>query len=162
MHGFRARATSSVASKLEALIDIEQITDQRIVPFLLEVLADQREPAEVRIYVLKRLRNGGLRAEYRAPVAEAILLVVSDRSSADLRLQAVLALAEFTTIAGVVSTLGELALNRNESIDVRYSAFTSLQRAGATPESIDVLRQLSEDDTLGRSARGLLVSWQLK
>ncbi|HYW88104.1 MAG TPA: HEAT repeat domain-containing protein [Chloroflexota bacterium] len=149
-------------SKLEALMDIEQITDARIVPFLLEVLADQREPAEVRIHVLKRVRNGGLRAESRAPVAEAILRVLSDRSSADLRLQAVLALAEFTDIDGVLATLGGLALNRNESIDVRYSAFTSLQRAGATPDSVAVLRQLSEDDTLGRSARGVLVSWQLK
>src|SRR5215472_3466779 len=127
MRGFRARATSSVASKLEALIDIEQITDLRIVPFLLEVLADQREPAEVRSYVLNRLRNGGLRAEYRAPVAHAILQVLSDSSSADLRLRAVLALAEFTPVAGVLAKLGELALNRNESIDVRYSAFTSLQ-----------------------------------
>jgi HEAT repeat protein len=162
IRGFRSRATWSAASKLEVLMDIEQITDPRIVPFLLEVLADQHEPVEVRIHVLKRLRNGGLGPEYRAPVAEVILRVLSDASGADLRLQAVLALAEFTDIDGVPAALGGLALNRDESIDVRYSAFTSLQRAGAIPECVAILRQLSEDDTLGRSARGVLVSWQLK
>src|SRR5258707_9669874 len=132
IEAFRVRSTWSVLSKLDALLDLEQLDDPRIVPFLLYVLADQREPTEVRIHVLKRLRNGGLQAEERQSVAEAVLMVLSDRSSPDLRLQAVLALAEFTNIDGVPATLGSLALDAGETIDVRYSAFTSLQRAGPT------------------------------
>ena len=130
IEAFRARSTRSVLSKLDALLDLEQLDDPRIVPFLLHVLADQREPTEVRIHVLKRLRNGRLQPGDRQSVAEAVLMVLSDRSSPDLRLQAVLALAEFTNIDGVPATLGGLALDPGETIDVRYSAFTSLQRAG--------------------------------
>ena len=162
IEAFRARSTRSVLSKLDALLDLEQLDDPRIVPFLLHVLADQREPTEVRIHVLKRLRNGSLSSENRSLVAEAILQVVSDRSTPDLRLQAVLALAEFTDIDGVPATLGSLALDPGETIDVRYSAFTSLQRAGPTATCVAVLRQLSADGILGRSARSLLSLWRLE
>ena len=162
IEAFRARSTRSVLSKLDALLDLEQLDDPRIVPFLLRVLADQREPTEVRIHVLKRLRNGSLSSENRSLVAEAILQVVSDRSTPDLRLQAVLALAEFTDIDGVPATLGSLALDPGETIDVRYSAFTSLQRAGPTAECVAVLRQLLADGMLGRSARSLLSLWRLE
>ena len=162
IEAFKTRPTWSVMSKLDALMDLEQIDDPRIVPFLVQVLVDQREPTEVRINVLKQLRNGRLQPAERRSVAEAVLQVVSDRSSPDLRLQAVLALAEFTDINGVTATLGGLTLVPGETINVRYSAFTSLQRAGATTECVALLRQLSADDLLGRSARSVLLSWQLE
>jgi hypothetical protein len=95
-------------------------------------------------------------------VADVILDVVSDRSIPDLRRQASLATAEFTDIAGVPTRLGRLALNSDEPIDLRYSALTSLQRAGFTPECVAPLRQLSQDATLGRSARSLLSLWRLE
>src|SRR5882762_4758538 len=101
MKAYETQAGSSVVSKLGVLIVLEGLRDPRIVPFLLRVLADRREPTEVRIHVLKRLRNGSLSPENRSLVASAILQVISDRSNPDLRLQASLALAEFTDIAGV-------------------------------------------------------------
>jgi hypothetical protein len=162
IEAFKTRPTWSVMSKLDALMDLEQIDDPRILPFLVQVLVDQREPTEVRINVLKQLRNGRLQPAERQSVAEAVLQVVSDRSSPDLRLQAVLALAEFTDINGVTATLGGLTLVPSETINVRYSAFTSLQRAGATAECVALLRQLSADELLGRSARSVLLSWQLE
>ena len=156
---FRARETSSVRSKLDTLLDLERLREPRVVPFLLDVLADRREPAPVRIRVLKRLRSGHLVPGHRPAVAEAILRVVSDRCGSDLRLPAVLALAEFTDVEGVPTTLGTLALDPNEPIDFRYSAFTSLQRAGPTAECVALLRQLSTDEALGRSARRVLSLW---
>ena len=162
IEAFKTRPTWSVMSKLDALMDLEQIDDSRIVTFLVEVLVDQGEPTEVRINVLKQLRNGRLQPRQRQSVAEAVLQVVSDRSSPDLRLQAVLALAEFTEIDGVPATLGGLTLDPGETINVRYSAFTSLQRAAATSECVALLRQLSADELLGRSARSVLLSWQLE
>jgi HEAT repeat protein len=160
IEAFRARAAASVTSKLDTLMDLEQLRDPRIVPFLLHLMADRREPTQVRTHVLEQLRNGYLLSGHRAPVAEAILHLVSDDSSPDLRVQAALALAEFTDINGVPATLGGLALNADESIDLRYSAFTSLQRAGPTPECVALVRQLSMDEALGPSARSLLLLWR--
>ena len=55
---YRLRASSSVASKLYVLLDLERIRDPRVVPFLLTVLGDRHEAERVRIHVLKQLRNG--------------------------------------------------------------------------------------------------------
>ena len=162
MKAYESQAASSVVSKLGVLIDLEALPDPRIVPFLLRVLADRREPTEVRIRVLKRLRNGRLSPENRPPVAAAILQVIADRSNPDLRLQASLALGEFTDIEGVSTRLGGLAVDSDEPIDLRYSAFTSLQRAGSTPECVALLRELATDEMLGRSARSLLSLWRLE
>jgi HEAT repeat protein len=159
---FRARARSSVASKLDALTDLEGLGDPRIVPLLLDVLADRREPIQVRIHVLKWLRNGYFIPAYRAPVAGAILHIISDDSSPDLRLQAALAVAEFSDIDGVLTALGGLASNMDEPIDILYSAFTSLQRAGPITGCVALVRQLSTDEALGRSARRLLSLWRVE
>jgi hypothetical protein len=162
IQAYESRAASPVASKLGVLIELESLRDLRVVPFLLGVLADPEEPREVRIHVLKRLRNGHLLPEHRPRVAAVILQLLSDRSSPDVRLQASLALAEFTDIAGVLTRLGRLAMDSEEPIDLRYSAFTSLQRAGATPECITLVRELTSDGILGRSAGSLLSLWHLE
>jgi hypothetical protein len=158
---FKGRSTASVQAKLDTLLDLERLSHPRIVPFLLEVLADEREPTPVRIHVLRRLRNGLLGRRDRPSVAEAMLRVLADRSSPELRLQAALALAEFTELDGVPAGLGSLVLDAAEPIDLRYSAFTSLQRAGPTSECVSLLRQLLTDEALGRCARSALAVWRL-
>jgi hypothetical protein len=71
------------------------------------------------------------------------------------------ALAEFTDVDGVPRALGRLTLERDESLDVRYSAFTSLERAGPTPECVAFLRELLSDDALGVSASTLMSLWRI-
>jgi HEAT repeat protein len=161
---YRMRTASSVASKLAVLMDLEQIRDPRVVPFLLKVLEDRNEPEDVRIHVLKQLRNGGglLVPADRPPVAKSIGDVLADRSTVDLRLQAAISLGEFTQIDGVLSWLNAVCLAPDESIDLRYAAFTSIERAGSTPECMALLRQMSSDETLGRSARSVLSAWHIE
>jgi hypothetical protein len=142
-------------------MDLERLRDARTVPFLLQVLSDHEEAAEVRIHVVKRLRNGHLASDERRAVALAMIQVLGVGFGLDLRLQSALALAEFTDIEGVVQMLGNVALEPGEPIDLRYSAFTSLERAAPTAECVGFLRQLTVDETLGRSARSLLSMWHL-
>jgi hypothetical protein len=160
---FSARgAMASAAAKLDVLLDLERLRDRRVVFFLLHLLGDPSQPAEVRVHVLKRLRNGPLTADERVKVAGALRQLLSSGSGLDLRLQAALALAEFTEIAGVLPALGALALEPHESVDLRYAAFTSLERAGPTTECVNLLRQLANDDMLGCAARSVLVRWRLE
>jgi hypothetical protein len=158
------RASSSPVPKLDVLMDIERMQDDRVVPFLLAILGDCDESEEVRIHVLKRLRIGaGLDPiGHRRAVASAIGKVMAEAGAADLRLEAALALGAFIEIDGVLSRLIALSLAKDESIDLRYAAFTSLERAGPTPECVAVLRQLSTDEILGRSARSVLSAWHIE
>ena len=164
VEAYRMRTSASVASKLAVLMDLEQIRDPRVVPFLLKVLGDRHENEDVRIYVLKQLRNGSglLVPADGQPVAKAIADVLAIKSATDLRLQAALALGEFVQIDGVLARLSAVCLAQDESIDLRYAAFTSLERAGPTPECIALLRQVSNDDTLGSAARSVLSAWHIE
>jgi hypothetical protein len=160
---YRVRASSSVKSRLDVLMDIEQTCDSRVVPFLLEVVGDRHESKEVRIYVVKRLRNGGglLVPADRPAVANAIGEVLADKSNEELQLQAALTLGDFTEIDGVLPRLSAVSLARDESIDLRYAAFTSIERAGPTPECIALMRQITGDETLGEAARTVLSAWHV-
>jgi hypothetical protein len=157
---FEARPTSTPASRLDVLIDLEYLGDSRVVRFMLQVLADASESREVRIYALKWLIERHFAPEDRRCVAHAICRMAADRSRPDTRVQAVLALAEFADVDGVQTTLGDLALDANELIDIRYCAFTSLQKAGPTTETIALTRLLSSDNLLGGCARDALSLWR--
>jgi hypothetical protein len=160
---YRARASSSVKSRLDVLMDIERTPDPRSVPFLLQVLGDRHESVEVRIYVLKRLRNKHV---FRVPAhrplaARAVGDVLADTPSLQLRLHAALTLGDFTDVDGVLSRLTVVSLARDESIDLRYAAFTSVERAGPTPECIALMRQIARDEALGDAARSVLSAWHV-
>jgi len=160
---YLGRRSSTVNSRLDALIDLERVRDPRVVPFLLEVLGDPHESEAVRIHVLRQLRNGTgvLVPADRPGVAKAIGDVLANASTEDIRLQAALALGDYTQIDGVLSTLTVISLAQDESIDLRYAAFTSIERAGPTFEAIAVLRQITRDETLGDAARGVLSAWHV-
>ncbi|MBV9353973.1 MAG: hypothetical protein JO023_00460 [Chloroflexi bacterium] len=161
IEAFKARATAPVRARLDAMLDLERLHDPRAAQFLLDLLADTREPTPVRLRALRRLRNGAPTPELRPAIAQAMLIILSHDTSQELRLQAALALAHFSDVDGVATALGLRALDSDEPIDLRYSAFTSLQRAGATAESVALLRQLTADETLGRSAQNILRVWHL-
>jgi len=156
----RFGANPSVVSRLDALMDIERLSGARVVPFLLDVLIDAREPVEVRLRALKTLRDASLANGLRELAGRAILQVLQDRTVPQLRLRSALALAEFTDVDGVATALGATALDPDVPLDLRYSAFTSLEQAGPTPECVNLLSRLLPDDALGECARSLLASWR--
>jgi hypothetical protein len=159
---FRRRGSAtSLAWKLGIVMDLERVPDDRIVPFLVEVLVDHRQPMEVRTHLLKRIRNGGIRPQENGRVAAALVSLLGKTSSADLRTHVVLALGALTDVDGVLPVLGSIALDESAPLDLRYSAFTSLERAGPIEHAIAVLRTLAHDETLGRTARSTLLAWRV-
>src|SRR5205823_10009086 len=103
--------------------------------------------------------NGRLAPEERLLVAPVLGRLLQREQKLELRLQAALALGEFADVGGIVTGLGTLALASDELIDLRYSAFISVQRAGPTPECVALLQCLSRDETFGRAAMNVLATW---
>ena len=77
-----------------------------------------------------------------------------------MRIEAALALGWFTDISGVIAVLCRAVTDAGEPLDLRYAAFTSLERAGPTPECINVLRRLRTDDMFGPAAQSTLDRWR--
>jgi HEAT repeat protein len=164
LDAYRSRASSSARSRLDMVMAVEEIDDPRVLLFLVEVLENRRESGEVRSYALQQIRyRGELTAPATQPrVAKAIGDTLADSTNPGLRLQAALALGDFTHINGVLSRLNAVCLAEDESIDLRYAAFTSLERAGPTEECVVLLRRMTGDETLGLSARSVLSDWHVE
>ena len=153
---FRSRGSAaSLAWKLSILMDLERVPDDRIVPFLVEVLVDRRQPTEVRTHLLKRIRNGGVRPAQNGPVAAALISLLGETANANIRTQTVLALCALIDVDGVLAVLGRIALDESAPLDLRYTAFTTVERAGP-----DVVLAITDDGSgfdqaAARSRRGL-------
>ncbi len=158
---FSAQPGLSVVARLDILLQLAQLDDPRIAPFLLAVVQDPEQAREVRINALKWLRDRPRLAPDRRAVVDTIQQVLRASDSPDLRLQAVFTFGDFTDVNGVLTTLGGLALDPAELIDVRYAAFTALERCGPTAECVALLRELTRDETFAEVARSLLSRWQL-
>jgi hypothetical protein len=145
-------------------MDLERSRDPRVVPVLLDILADPQETPRVRIYVLKQLRNPRVLVSQanRVAAANGAGSALAESTDAELRIQAALTLAKFIDVDGVLPTLGAVCLAEHESIDLRYAAFTSLEQAGPTSECIGLLREMTADETLGLLARNILAAWHIE
>jgi hypothetical protein len=162
IEAYMARTGPSAVSRLDALMNIEVARGPRIVRFLLDVLTDEREPVEVRLRALKRLRDATPADGLREVTANTIVHLVQIGCSHQLRLHGALALAEFVDTDGVPLGLAAVALNPDLPLDLRYSAFTSLERAGPSSECVALLRQLVADEALGAAARSHLSWWHIE
>ena len=158
----RSRADTRRLVQLDELLESGGGHDRRIVPFLLRVLEDRDEAVELRLEVVKALTNLALAADERPAVAQAIARVLAAGGAGRLRQQAAIALGCFPRVEGVAAALGSVAVDPIESVDLRFSAFASLEAAGATPESVRVVHRLTLDETLGPSARVLLATWRIE
>ena len=114
--------------------------------------------------MLKQLRNacGVGRLGDRRQVARAIGDTLLHASHAEIRVHAALLLGEFTETSAELTTLRAICVKQDESIDLRYAAFTSLELAGPTPECIAHLREIASDETIGLSTRRILSAWRIE
>jgi hypothetical protein len=159
---FRRRGRrASAAWKLGVVMDLERVHDNRIVPFLVEVVADDLQPTDLRTHILRRIRNDAIRPEAHALVAAALVPLVRQASMPDIRAEVVLALGALSDVDGVLAVLASVALEESNPLDLRYCAFMALDRAGPTERSIAALRTLVNDEMLGPTARGTLQAWRV-
>ena len=162
--GARGRRGQS-AWKLDTLMDLGRIDDGRVRTFLAAVATDGDEPSDVREDALRRLRDLPVTPEARGLVAQAGIAALAQAGTATgalaVRLQAAIVLGDVVDADGVLAALGRVAADLREPIELRYTAFTALERAGPTADCLAILRSLAADEVLGQAVRGLLASWRV-
>jgi hypothetical protein len=163
--GARGRRGQS-AWKLDVLMDLGRLDDGRVRTFLAAIVMDRDEPADVRQDALRRLRDLAVTGEARALVAQTGVAALTQAGSATgalaFRSQAAIVLGDVVDLDGVLAALGAVAADPQEPIELRYTAFTALERGGPTADCLAILRPLAADEVLGRAVRGLFTSWRAR
>jgi hypothetical protein len=148
--------------KLDVLLDLGRLRDPRVVQFLAAIVADADEPPDVRSEALSRLRETAQSPSDRLVAASAGLTALAPESDSRIRLRAAIVLGELVDVDDVLSALGTLAAAESEPAELRYNAYTSLQRAGPTTDCVAIVRSLCADEVFGQSARALMSSWRVR
>jgi hypothetical protein len=147
--------------KLDILLDLGRLDDARVVRFLVDLVGDAEEPVDVRSDALRRLREASLDPDVHTLAVAAAVRALAPGTDGELRLRAAVVLGDFVDVEGVLDALAAVVSDQLAPLELRYDAFTSLQRAGPTAPCVDILRSLVTDETFGQSARALLTSWRL-
>jgi hypothetical protein len=160
LHAFGSRGTRNQSLwKLDILLDLGRLHDPRVVRFLAAVVVDTGEPLDVRLDALSRVREMAESPSDRVVAGGAALAALAPGSESQIRLRAAIVLGDFVDAAGVLSALGAVAAAEHEPTELRYNAYTSLQRAGPVAACVDILRRLRADEAFGPSASALMASW---
>jgi hypothetical protein len=167
---FKSEDTSSLANidssrKPQIIIELEDIDDERILPFFLEVLLNEREYDLARIETLQVLEVRNLsyprvQEEYDQ-VGQAIKQVLVNSTDHDVRNYAAMAIASYIETEGAFDLVEGILLDENEDIDLRYNAFAVIEGMGLKDSSMEVLKKLTQDPEFNKPSLRLLNEWQV-
>jgi hypothetical protein len=158
---FNGAAEDDEATRLDALAVLEELSDPRILPFFLKVLADPHalDLARIEICEILQGREGNTAIE-RREIARALTAVMLDDDQDDVRSYAAGALSSYLAERVAREAISQVVLDTAERRNVRHNALFAIERAGPSPESLKILRQLELDPELARAARRILGEWE--
>jgi hypothetical protein len=164
---FKSEDTFSLANidssgKPEIITELEDIDDERILPFFLEVLLNELEYDLARIETLQvlRLRNCSDQEEYDQ-IGQAIKQVLVNSTDQDIRNYAAMAIASYIETEGAFDVIEGILLDEKEDINLRYNAFGVIEDMRLSDRSIEVLKKLTQDPELNKPSLRLLNEWQV-
>jgi hypothetical protein len=165
---FKSEDTFSLANidssgKPEIVTELEDIDDERILPFFLEVLLNELEYDLARIETLQvlRLRNCSDQEEYDQ-IGQAIKQVLVNSTDQDIRNYAAMAIASYIETEGAFDVIEGILLDEKEDINLRYNAFGVIEEIGLQDRSMEILKKLIQNPEFNQPSLRLINEWQVK
>ena len=158
---FRAAEFSGQESpaKLAALSELQEVDDPRVTEFLVSVAADPKEYDLARIESLRALEIRNMGHEERHSMARALARVLREDDDPDVRNYSARALAAVMDVPAAQEAAARHLLDREEDEDVRHNAFFAVERGGANPWSLDIMKNCLEDESFREGAARVLAQW---
>ena len=136
--------------------------DQRVLPFLLTVIADEIEDETLRIEAIKNLCQYYKISGVSKRIADTLSTVLLTDKDFLVRCFAAQAAGVCVDEPRLFKIMSDLAINQSEDMDIRSSAVVSLMQTKNRPMVAKTLRVLlSEDNNLAKNAKRVLDDWQL-
>ena len=164
---FKSEDTFSLANidssgKPEIITELEDIDDERILPFFLEVLLNEQEYDLARIETLQvlKLRNCSHQEEYDQ-IGQAIKQVLVNSTDQDIRNYAAMAIASYIETEGAFDVIEGILLDEKEDINLRYNAFGVIEEIGLQDRSMEILKKLIQNPEFNQPSLRLINEWQV-
>ena len=164
---FKSEDTFSLANidssgKPEIITELEDIDDERILPFFLEVLLNELEYDLARIETLQvlKLRNCSHQEEYDQ-IGQAIKQVLVNSTDQDIRNYAAMAIASYIETEGAFDVIEGILLDEKEDINLRYNAFGVIEEIGLQDRSMEILKKLIQNPEFNQPSLRLINEWQV-
>jgi HEAT repeat protein len=148
INSFREENTNQLENvdsslKTNIIAQLEDIEDERILPFFLDVLLDQQEYDLAKIEVLEvlKLKDCQNQAEYQK-IGKIIRQVLTNDFDNNVRIYAAMAISNYIETEGVIDDLSNIILNENEDIDLRWNALTALEETPKKEIYVTILKKL--------------------
>ena len=163
---FRAEDITQVrdsSNKIALLRQLEQHygDDQRVLPFLLEVLSDTQEYDLARIEALKFFELKEEEDEdIGRQVGQAIKHILAHDPDDEVRNYAAMAASSYVGVNGIVGELEKVIFNPEEDVNIRWSAFAAIEEMGPTNQSKRIMVKALQDEEFKEYTARVLDIWQ--
>lgn len=148
------------AEKLGIVEELEDYAGERILPFYLKAVMDERGNDLARMEILKILPLREYKQEDQFVVGRAIIHVLENDPKKLVRSYAAMAMYTFMETPGALEAVSEVLLDQDEDESLRHNALVAIEQVGPTSQTIGILRSIKADPHLGKSAERLLNDWQ--
>lgn len=151
------------SKKVDIVRRLENLTDERVLPFFMRVLASQQEYDLARIEILRILEVRRARDAHEGElIGKLIQRMLSSDPDDDVRNYAAMAISSYMDVKGSLEVVEGIIFNVEEEINLRWNAFTAVERMGPTREGELMLHRLLKDDQFKGSAQRVLSQWDSK
>lgn len=152
---------SNDEEKIQILIKIEQVCDEKKWPFLCNVFTNRAYDGRVRRKALAIISGASLPDRHVKETCGALIQCIKSDENSDLRNEAVQAMAKFTTFRPALEAAAQLLLNRGEDADIRWNAFKVISTVKNSEFGVEVLSQLLTDPVFRKSAQRELLTLEM-
>lgn len=161
MAAFRSAGSVGQESpeKLALLREIEEMEDPRATDSLIAIAADPDEYDLARIGALRALEIRSMGRVERELVARALDKILREDEDPDVRIHAAITLDNVMDIPVARDAAARSVLDPEEDVDVRHNAFFAIERGGASPKAIEVMKKCLSDEEFRGGAARVLEQW---
>lgn len=149
--------------KVRIIMELEGVDDDRVLPFFLETVMNEDEYDLARIEILKilEIRESNDKDEHQK-IGHIVKNILMNDPDDDVRNYAAMTVSNFMDVEGVIEQIVKIIFNVEEDINLRWNAFTAVEKMGPTQQSLEILQKCLSEDEFKKSVLLILNRWNIK
>lgn len=160
-HNQQQNKKNEYPGKMTIIRSLEERDTPEVLTFFLQTVANPQEYDLARMEILKILRLYKSDEQQRQNIAQVLVTIVKEDQDDLVRSYAIMALRNYTGIEQVDDVVERVVTDEDEDEDLRFNAFSVLERIGPNERTRRLLQDLAEDEVLGSAVKRVRKTWNV-